>query len=138
MSWTIALSDDPGTRHVCFHFRGSQVGCFEVDAGFVATELDADPRHDPFEVIDMLADYLKNSYALASLDLVYHIYLKHRDEVIREFLEGELFVCTNLRADLEAQLQYAMECEAQIRNELQSLPIQKATPEGAASVTNQN
>jgi hypothetical protein len=126
----IYRGDDPGTMHIHFRFRGRDIGVFEVSSEFVANDLDADPRLDPFEVIEALGTYLEAYRAYAEsrcLDIVKMAYGNHKDEIMSLHLWSELERYTDLRADLELRLREAMDTEADIRNELQNLPVNEKT-----------
>lgn len=129
---TLCKSENSKMDYVCCHFRGRQIGTFKVEAEWVAENLHADPRLDPFEVTDRLRSYFQQALSMRDLNALYIIestYDRHRIEVLRTHLGSELDRYERRRAWLTQQLEEAMDYESDIRIELQSLPIKTATSE---------
>lgn len=124
---TVCASNDPGTVHLCFHFRGRQIAVFEVEADWAADQILTKPKPEPFTVLHRLNEYLAPCRG-ADMDqyaIVAKTYEGHRDEVLRDHYEGELDRAVRRQIRLQAEMDATKDRQIEIRSHLQGLSVKK-------------
>jgi len=123
-------SNDPATFFLEFFHHGKSIGRFEVPIEFWADNLAYELKPDPFRLLESLIEHLA-AYDIGDIIAAHNVQRtlrEDRTEVMRIWLQERLTATVNEREAARNRLDLLADEEAQIRSELQSLPVQTALP----------